>query len=157
MTGQKPKRTYQPWAVGITVFIVFFIVATITLGIFISGQHYDLVTQNYYEKTLVYQDEIDARQRTTALAERPYLVLDRTAKVCNIVFPARADFSAVAGDLTMYRISDAASDLRHDLALDAAGRQYISVSSLQPGQWIFKLRWEEAGLDYYLEERMYLD
>lgn len=157
MKTRQAGQKYPRWAVGISVFIGFFVVATVTLVLFISNQHYDLVTTNYYEKDLAYQKEIEARQRTNALPEKPRLELDRTAKVCNLIFPGRADYATITGELSMYRISDAAHDLRHPIALDAAGRQYISVSGLQPGQWIFKLRWKEGGLDYFLEERMYLD
>ena len=153
----KPGSKYPAWAVGISVFIGLFLVGTVTLVIFISRQHYDLVTTNYYEKDLAYQDEIDARTRTNALAVKPRLELDRVARVCNVVFPAHENYAGITGDLTMYRISDAAHDLRHVLLLDGNGRQYVSVSGLQPGQWVFKLRWKEAGLEYYLEERMYLD
>lgn len=157
MSEGQAGQKYPRWAVGISVFIGVFVVATVTLGLFISNQHYDLVTANYYEKDLEFQNEIEARQRTNALPEAPRLELDRTAKVCNLIFPVRPDYAAISGELSMYRISDAAHDLRHAIALDAAGRQYISVSGLRSGQWIFKLRWQEAGLDYFLEERMYLD
>lgn len=151
------RRSYQPWAVGISAVIVVFLVATITLVIIVSQQDYDLVTSNYYEKDLRYQQRIDAQMRTNALAEKPRLELDRAARVCNLVFPERADYAAITGELTMYRISDAAHDLQQPIELNGEGRQYVSVSGLQSGQWIFKLRWEEAGLEYYLEERMYLD
>lgn len=160
MTQASEKNTsakYPPWAVGISVVIGVFLVATVALVIYISQQHYDLVTTNYYEKDLGYQKEIEARKRTSALSDKPRLELDRSAKVCNVVFPTGTDRAAVSGEITMYRISDAAHDLRQPLALDAAGRQFVSVSGLQPGQWIFKLRWTEGGLEYYLEERMYLD
>lgn len=157
MSEQKTKRTYHPWAVGISAFIVFFLVATITLVVIVSQQDYDLVTQNYYEKDLGYQNEIETRRRTNALGEKPRLELDRAAKVCNVIFPVRPDYTALEGEVTLYRISDAARDLRHPLALDTQGRQFISVSDLQSGQWIFKLRWREGGEEFYIEERMYLD
>ncbi|MFZ1731573.1 MAG: FixH family protein [Bacteroidota bacterium] len=156
MSDTKAKRVYHPWAVGITIVIVVFLIATITLGIYISQQHYDLVTQNYYEKDLGYQKQIDTQQRTNALGDKPALELDRTAKVCNVAFPARPDYRGISGDVTFYRISDAAHDVTHTLSLNSEGRQYISVSGLQPGQWIAKLRWMESEKEYYIEERMYL-
>ncbi|MBE0642464.1 MAG: FixH family protein [Bacteroidetes bacterium] len=157
MSEQKAKRVYHPWAVGTTIVIAVFLVATITLVVIISQQDYDLVTQNYYEKDLGYQKEIDTRQRTGALDEKPRLELDRTAKVCNVSFPSRADYSGISGEVVFYRISDANRDLRHPLSLTPEGRQYISVSGLQPGQWIAKLRWTEGGQEYYIEERIYLE
>lgn len=157
MSEEKKKRIYHPWAVGISAFIVLFLIATITLVVIVSQQDYDLVTQNYYEKDHGYQNEIETRRRTNALEEKPRLELDRAAKVCNIIFPVRPDYAGINGELTLYRISDAARDLHHPIMLDTQGRQFISVSDLQSGQWIFKLRWNEGGEEFYLEERLYLD
>lgn len=157
MSEPKTGRVYHPWAVGITIVIVVFLIATITLGIVISQQDYDLVTQNYYEKDLGYQKEIDTRQRTNALSERPALALDRAAKVYNVTFPTRTDYRGIQGEVIFYRISDASHDVTHALSLNAEGRQFISVSGMQSGQWIAKLRWKENGKEYYVEERMYLD
>lgn len=155
-TNASSKRVYHPWAVGITVFIVFFIVATIALVIFVSRQHYDLVTENYYAKDQAWQTEIDTRQRTEVLAEKPVLELDREALVLNISFPRRESYDNIQGEITFYRISDAARDQRHPLLLDNRGRQFISVSAMQRGQWIARLRWTEDGEEYYMEQRIYL-
>lgn len=156
-SGMPPKRGIHPWALGITIVIVAFLVVTITVVLIVSQQDYHLVTKNYYEKDRGYQSEIDARSRTLALAEKPVLELDRAAKVCNLVFPARPRYDGISGELHFYRISDATGDTRHALALDAQGWQYISVSALRPGQWIAKLKWSEEGKDYTLEQRMYLE
>ncbi len=157
MSEAKPKRVYHPWAVGITIFIVVFLISAITLGIIISQQNYDLVSNNYYEKDLGYQKEINTRQRTNALANKPTLELDRAAKVCNVAFPVRSDSVQVTGEVTFYRISDASSDITHSLALNSNGKQFISVSALRPGQWIAKLRWMKSGKEYYVEKRMYME
>jgi hypothetical protein len=156
MNEPKYKRVYHHWAIGISIVIVVFLIATITLGIVISQQDYDLVTQNYYEKDLGYQKEIDTRQRTSELGDKPTLELDRNAKVYNVTFPVRADYSGIRGEVVFYRISDASHDVTHPLSLDARGRQFISVSGMSSGQWITKLRWMENGVEYYVEERMYL-
>jgi len=156
MSEQKTGRVYHPWAVGITAVIVLFLIATITVAVVVSRQDFDLVTQNYYEKDLGYQKEIDARKRTAALAEKPALALDPAAETLAIAFPSRDDYMRIQGGIILYRISDAARDLHHPLALDTAGRQLISVRGMQSGQWIAKLRWTEEGKEYYVEERVYL-
>jgi hypothetical protein len=150
------KKTRQPWAIGITVVIVVFLIATITLVIVISQQDYSLVTENYYEKDLTYQQEIDTRVRTRDLAEKPVIALDRAAKSCSITFPARAQYDDVQGTVTFFRISSARSDHIVPLQLNSSGAQHISVSGLQAGQWILKLRWKEEEREYFMEERMYL-
>ncbi|MCB2204530.1 FixH family protein [bacterium] len=151
---QKTKR--QPWAVGITIVIVVFLIATVSVVLFISNQEYSLVTENYYEKDLAYQDEIDARQRTQQLDLKPAVVLDREAKSCSISFPERDDYNGITGTVTFFRISSARGDLVLPLELNSEGKQHISVSGLDPGQWIFKFRWMDNGEAYSMEKRMYL-
>lgn len=150
------KKTRQPWAIGITVVIVVFLVATVTLVIVISQQEYSLVTENYYEKDLTYQQEIDTRMRTRDLADKPVISLDRVAKSCSITFPAKARTGDVRGTVTFFRISSARGDREIPLQLNAGGQQHISVSDFAPGQWILKLRWMVADQEYFMEERIYL-
>ncbi|MDT8322603.1 MAG: FixH family protein [Bacteroidota bacterium] len=150
------KKTRQPWAIGITAVIVVFLVATITVTIMVSRQEYSLVTDNYYEKDLAYQQEIDTRMRTRDLAQKPVLVLDRAAKSCSITFPAREHYGELRGTVTFFRISSARGDYHVPLQLNSAGEQHISVSGLAAGQWILKLRWQEKDREYFMEERIYL-
>jgi hypothetical protein len=144
------------WALGITIFIVLFLITMIGLTIFVSQQEYHLVTENYYEKDLGFQNEIDTRQRTRERDQLPVVQLDREAKVCILSFPPRASYEDITGEVTFFRISDARSDEVRTLRLNDEGRQHISVSGLQTGQWILKLQWKEDGQDYYLEQRLYL-
>ncbi len=152
----KEKKARQPWAIGITVVIVVFLIVTITGAILVSQQEYSLVTENYYEKDLAYQQEIDTRMRTRDLAEKPVIALDRAAKSCSITFPAREHYDSVQGTVTFFRISSARGDHVVPLELAGNGTQHISVSGLAPGQWILKLRWKENDREYFMEERMYL-
>ncbi len=154
MNEARSKR--QPWAIGITAVIIVFLAVTITLVIVVSQQEYSLVTDNYYEKDLAYQQEIDTRIRTRDLDEKPAIVLDRAAKSCSISFPARERYEDISGTVTFFRISSARGDYSVPLALNAEGKQHISVSGLAAGQWIFKFRWTEGDEEYFLEERMYL-
>ena len=155
--GTPTKRGIHPWAAGIAAVIVVFLIVTITVVLVVSQEDYHLVRQDYYEQDRGYQGEIDARTRTRALTDKPRLELDRAAKVCNLVFPARPRYDGITGELHFYRISDATGDVRHPLALDAQGRQFVSTSAMRTGQWIAKLRWQEEGKDYALEQRLYLE
>ena len=154
-TSKTSKRPH-PWAIGITVVIVVFLITTITGVIIISQQEYSLVTENYYEKDQTYQQEIDVRERTRALGERPVIDYDSEAKTCTVRFPEREAYGGIDGTLTFFRISSARGDRNHPLALSAEGVQHVSVSDLQSGQWIVKLRWTENDKEFFLEQRLYL-
>lgn len=149
-------KKMHPWALGISAFIVLFLIVTITVVIIVSQQDYHLVTKDYYEKDRSYQQEIDAKRRATDQTSRPRISIDRAAKTCVLQFPKAKNYVGISGTATLFRISDARQDLSTPIALNSTGTQYISVSSLPPGQWILKLRWREDGKDYSLDERVYL-
>ena len=149
-------RKIHPWALGISIVIVVFLILSIGLTIIVSQEEYHLVQEDYYEKDQGYQEEIDSRKRTGQLDAKPEITVDREAKSCTIQFPERERYDGIGGDITFFRIDDAAHDTEHALRLNDEGKQHISVSGMQAGQWIVKLRWNEGGEDYYLERRVYL-
>jgi hypothetical protein len=144
------------WAVGITITIILFLISTIVLTVIISQQEYHLVTDNYYEKDLRYQDRIETKKRTDALEQRPVIEIDRESRVCIISYPPRERYDDISGEVTFFRISDAKNDVTRPLQLNSEGRQHISVSALPLGQWIVKMTWVEQGEEFYLEQRVYL-
>ena len=149
-------KKMHPWALGISAFIVLFLIVTITVVILVSQQDYHLVTKDYYEKDLSYQNEIDAKRRAADAGSRPVVSVDRAAKTCVLQFPEGKDYSGITGTATLFRISDARQDHSTPIALNSEGMQHISVSSFPAGQWILKLRWKEGGKEYSLDERVYL-
>ncbi len=151
-----PEPKIHIWAVGITITIVLFLIGTIVLTVIVSQEEFHLVTEDYYEKDLSYQKQIETQVRTKALEQCPVLSVDREAKTCVVSFPARERYEGITGEITFFRISDAKRDVTHALQLNSEGRQHISVSGLQSGQWIVKMKWTEDGKEYYLEERVYL-
>ncbi len=150
------ERKIHAWALGITITIVLFLISTIALTIIISQEEYHLVTDNYYDKDLGYQKHIDTRKRTEALEQQPVVEIDRESKTCIISFPPRDRYDGISGELTFFRISDSKIDVTRPLQLNSEGRQHVSVSGLQLGQWILKMTWNEKGQEFYLEQRLYL-
>ena len=64
----------------------------------------------------------------------------------------RAHAATAAGTVTLYRPSDAGADRVGPLAVDAAGRQQVSLDALARGRWLLQVRWSAEGRDYYFEE-----
>jgi nitrogen fixation protein FixH len=154
MSESRAKR--QPWAIGITAVIIIFLIVTISGTIYISQQKYSLVTENYYEKDRTYQQEIDTRTRTQAMDGKPEILFDREARSCTVTFPLRPRYDDLTGTITFFRISDAGDDKSIPLQLNSEGKQHISVSGFQSGQWILKFRWTDGGKEYFFEQRLYL-
>jgi len=150
------KRRIEPWALGISIIIIVFLVGMIILTISVSRVDFHLVTDNYYEVDKTYQQHIDMKQRTSDLESLPTIAVDRESETCVLSFPMRERFDDIVGDVTFFRISDAAHDVVRPLQLNDSGQQHLSVSNFQTGQWIVKLRWTANDQDYYLEQRVFI-
>ena len=57
------------WGTGIFISIASFMIITIILTFVFMNQRVDLVANDYYEKTLTYQKQIDTYKRTAKLKE----------------------------------------------------------------------------------------
>lgn len=146
----------HPWALGITIVIVVFLAATITVTVWIGGQDVNMVRKDYYEKDQRFQSEYEVRQRTAALERKPAITLDDTRRLCMLRFPEGMSPDSITGEVTFFRADNDRSDFTRPLALGADGTQQFSLGTLARGQWIVKLRWTQRGSEYYLEERLFL-
>ena len=74
------------WGTGIAIGIIVFVVISITMTVIFMTQDVSLVSNNYYEKSLSYQDEIDKQSRTKSLDEQ--VKINFNGEVINILFPS---------------------------------------------------------------------
>ncbi len=149
-------RKLEPWALGITVFIIVFVVGTVVAVIILSQEHVNMVTPDYYEKDRSYQQRYEMLERTKHLAVKPTITLDAATGTCVLAFTDSSASREVSGEVHFFRSSDSRDDVVRPIALDAAGTQRLSVSDLAAGSWTVQLSWTRGGLTYYLEERIYV-
>ena len=80
-------KNINPWPLGLTFFILFFVAAVIGGSLYLGGEKVDIVAADYYEQGQKYQSDIDARKRTAALSWKPRIAYDRSSRSCAIQFP----------------------------------------------------------------------
>jgi len=114
----------------------------------------ELVTDNYYEKTLVYQDEINKLERSAELSEKINLVY--SDKVLRIKFPKELTKSIKLGEIYFYRPSNVSLDFKLPLILDTSGTQSVNVEKIADGLWNVNLKWQINGKDYKFEKKLIL-
>ena len=130
------------WGTGIVIGIVVFVVISITMTVIFMTQDVSLVSDNYYEKSLSYQDEIDKQSRTKSLDEQ--VKINYNGEVINIAFPSTYLNKEIPGEIFFYRPSDPKLDFKLPLQL-VEGNQIIPVSRLEKGFWRIKLNWTMDG------------
>ena len=139
------------WGKGILVTIIVFvsfILVLVTISVRQDDIH--LVTENYYEEEMKYQEHIQREQATAELG-RDVLVLDAQGKVMQLALPIGAK-----GSLHFFRPSDAGLDLKIPIHITEDGGGEIPVGDLLPGYWRVKLSWTENGVNYYQEKKITL-
>jgi hypothetical protein len=137
------------WGTGIALGIIVFVVISLSMTIVFMTQDVHLVTDDYYQKTLTYQDEIDKQSRTKALGDEVRIVLN--GKMINVLFPLDYLNKNISGEIYFYRPSNPKLDFKIPLQLSEEGNQFIPLERIEKGFWRVKLQWLMGGNGYYTE------
>lgn len=137
------------WGTGIVIGIVGFVVISITMTIIFMTQDVSLVSDNYYEKSLSYQEEIDKQSRTKSLDEQ--VKINFNGEVITISLPSNYINKDISGEIYFYRPSNPSLDFKLLLQMSNEGNQIIPVERLEKGFWRIKLNWIMDGNGYYNE------
>ncbi|MBN7812358.1 FixH family protein [Algoriphagus sp. H41] len=139
------------WGKGILLTIIGFVAFMMTLVVIsVKQDDIHLVTENYYEKEIKYQDQID-RESATAALDREVLVFDAQSKVILLDLPVGA-----RGSLQLFRPSDARLDQEVAVDVTEAGGTKVSLDQLKGGYWRAQLTWTEGGVEFYQEKKINL-
>src|SRR5690606_13142391 len=139
------------WGTGIAVAYATFALATVGFVAFAMTKDVDLVSPEYYARSLVHDARMAATANAAALGTS--LVVDSRpdAGVVYVRWPA-AMAAGVSGTATFYRPSSAALDRTIPLAPDAAGAQTLPLAGLASGHWRLQLQWTADDTAYYAEQ-----
>jgi len=110
----------------------------------------DLVTKEYYQDELVYQDVIDGTQKANALSSR--VRLEEAGKLISVQFPKEMKNSAVTGSFLFYCAADAGKDRKIPVKLNPDAQQQLRIDTIPPGNYTVKIQWASNGNRYYAEQ-----
>jgi len=143
------------WGTGIFISYVLFMGITILTAVYFMNQDVNLVTDDYYQQEIKYQDQIDKIERTNSLPENPVINFDGTG--INLLFPASLLNKNVTGKIHFYRPSNPKLDFNIPLDLNNDGTQIISTKKLETGFWRLKMYWTMNGNEYYNEKEIIIN
>jgi len=135
--------------IGMLLFMGFIMFLVITMTTNDEYSH-DLVTEEYYERDLYYQNEIDAETNYRSLGTA--IVGKRTQAGWELQFPAQVDASKAKGKVILYRPSNKKLDSELPLVLDADGKMLIPDAQLVDGIWRLLISWEQDETAYLYKE-----
>lgn len=142
------------WGTGLVIGMVLFIsfILYFVIQIMTDEQHdYDLVTEDYYSREMVYQEELDAESNSFQLKNN--IKGKRTSEGWVLTFPEEFDVSKISGTVSMYRPSNKKLDF--DLPIELHGNQFvIPDSKLVSGRWNTIVNWKYEGKSFRFTDRI---
>ncbi|KAA3610302.1 MAG: hypothetical protein D8M58_06215 [Calditrichaeota bacterium] len=146
----------KSWPYSITIFYVLFMIAMLSFLFFSFNNNIQMVTDNYYEKTLEYEDQINRIRNTNALKIKPVFNFNKASNEIFLIMPAVFDSSSITGKIVFFRPSDANLDQTIKLNINENHIQVIPVTGIVKGKWDVQLHWTADGTEYFYKQVLVL-
>ncbi|MCH3882809.1 MULTISPECIES: FixH family protein [Tenacibaculum] len=142
------------WGTGIVIAIIAFMGFILFFVIKMSSNKkysYDLVSEKYYQKELVYQQEIDAANNAAELKEK--VTIKRTIEGLRIYFPKDFSSEEIKGKVFLYRPSNKQLDFEIPISFS---NTYLLVPEdrLLDGRWNIIVKWKIKDKDFLFKEEL---
>ncbi|WBV59087.1 FixH family protein [Chryseobacterium camelliae] len=139
------------WGHGVVIALFAFIAFILSmLFLFPNGQkNSEMVTDNYYEEELQYQNVIDAKKRADDLQEKP--IYSQNSAGIAVRFPKDYNNSNTTIKFVLNRTDDQNLDIKKSEQLDANQSILIPAKVLIKGNYTLRLMWTKDKTDYRMD------
>ncbi len=141
------------WGTKIILTFAVFMIGMIGMVVFVFNLQIDLVEDNYYDKEIKYQDQIDILSDTRRLEKS--LDIKLTEKAVSFNFPEHE--TTPAGEIQFYRPSDAGKDFKLPIKTGEDHSQSVSTAEIAKGLWKIKVTWMADNKKFYSEETIFIN
>jgi nitrogen fixation protein FixH len=142
------------WPFAIIGAFALFISGTVCLIVLACTHGSDLVSANYYEQELKFQEHIDRVHRTEVMAASAKVAYNADNATITLSLPTPQIAGATAGHIQLYRPSSVGLDRDVKLNVDRSGIQSVDASGLEPGLWRVRVSWTAEEREYYTEQQL---
>jgi hypothetical protein len=140
------------WGKWIVLSFVLFAVFIGTLVVICVKQDVNLVSGNYYQEELAYQQQIERIENANRLQDQPKMMI--VGHDLEIQFEGFKNLDQ--GQIDLFRPSDTRFDRKFVLQNSAGKRQLFDVSMLPKGMYYARMKWSMHGKEYYIEQSITL-
>lgn len=139
------------WGHGVVLALGCFIVFILSMVIFfpMGKDNAEMVTENYYEEELLYQNVIDAKNRADTLQIKP--AYSQNKKKIKVTFPKHINNKNSTFKFELKRTNDKNLDIKKVTELDHNNSIIIPESVLKHGNYILKLSWTKDKHEYQID------
>jgi hypothetical protein len=141
------------WGYKILLVYGVFVAGILFMVVKSSRQKMDLVTTDYYEKELKYQEKIDEFGRANALSAP--LRYEVNNDLLKIYFPKDFAGKKVEGIAELYCPSNQDRDVKKTFAIQDTALE-LAIPAVNRGQYELHITWQVEGVSYYYEKKIFL-
>jgi hypothetical protein len=134
----------------VLVFIAFAAIIITMVTICMKQDDLHLVTQNYYEEEIKYQQHMDKVSNSEDLGHT-VLKFDVLSSSLNVNLP-----EGTKGTVHLFRPSDARLDQKIEVQNSTSSDKNLDLSSLKPGYWRVKVEWADQEKSYFQELKIFI-
>lgn len=136
------------WGHGVAIALGCFMIFILSL-LYFAGDTGGMVTDNYYEKEVHFQDEIDAEKRANALEVKPEVILQANGFLFQFAPTTAEDFK---GDIYLLRNDDETKDIKTSIKLSDKKNFLLPSVKLVDGVYELTLSWKENNKTYLIKK-----
>ncbi len=136
------------WGTKIAISLGAFIAFIVALGAMMMYSNKEGVEKDYYEKDLLYEQEIQALRNAQSLSDKVKFEIEAE----NLVIYYPKEIQKYEGKIILERPNNAQKDQMKIMQIDENNRQEIDISHLQKGFWKVQVFWEMNGKKYQSEK-----
>jgi hypothetical protein len=137
------------WGHKIAITFVLFFLLMSYMVVRSFQENIDLVTDDYYGKELVFQDQINKVENLKYLETVVKSKFEKQGIV--VQFPKHKEPSAFSGNIWLYRPSEAKGDHQYAIKIGESYNQIITSADFRSGKYVLKIDWSDGDRDYYQE------
>ncbi len=141
------------WGNYIAIFFTCFVVFMLWLISKTFSINTELVSEDYYDKEIAYQEKIDKLSNVQRLHAAVKII--QTADSVQFIFPEIFADTAVTGMIKLYRPSDISKDKSFSIAL-VNKKQTFSKNAFTKGNYVVHVDWKANAIPFYTEESLYI-
>jgi len=140
------------WGTGIVLALLIMVGGMIVLVSIAIRQNFDLVDNDYYQKSITYQQHIEKVKNTAALENK--IAFELSTDSLKLTFPKLANYQDYTGEIHFYSPVEERRDHSLFIKLNAGFSQTIGLKILEKGRYEVKIDWIANKVSYYQEEEI---
>jgi hypothetical protein len=143
------------WGIGIALICIGFVLLCVITTIIFMNQNVELVSNNYYDNEIKYQDNINTLKRTRDF--HADVKIECSGSLITLQFPSFLNSKAKSGNIHFFRPSGEKNDFKVSVLADSNGSQIINSGGLIKGLWKVGVDWKSDNKRFYSEKSILIN